>query len=54
MSLPIPAYDGLVSLLWWSAAGTAVVALVVYIRDGARYIDQCECAGGKGVEIIAG
>jgi cardiolipin synthase (CMP-forming) len=28
--------------LWWSAAGTAVLATLIYIRDGWRYIEQHE------------
>jgi hypothetical protein len=47
MSGVIPAYDAILSVWWWSAAGTSVVALVVYIRDGARYIDDCERARAK-------
>jgi phosphatidylglycerophosphate synthase len=53
MSRVIPAYDGLLSFLWWSAAATSMVALIVYIRDGVRYIDRCERARAKGAEVIA-
>ena len=28
--------------LWWSAAGTAILATLIYIRDGSRYIEQFE------------
>jgi cardiolipin synthase len=52
LSRLVPAYDGLLSMLWWSAAATAVVATVVYIRDGCRYIGQCERAHAKGAEMI--
>ena len=29
-------------ILWWSAASAAVLATLVYIRDGSRYIEQYE------------
>lgn len=29
-------------VLWWSAAGTAVLATLIYIRMGSRYIEQYE------------
>jgi CDP-diacylglycerol--glycerol-3-phosphate 3-phosphatidyltransferase len=29
-------------VLWWSAAGTAILATLVYIRNGSRYIEQYE------------
>ena len=29
-------------LLWWSAAGTAILATLIYIRDGSRYIEAFE------------
>jgi CDP-diacylglycerol--glycerol-3-phosphate 3-phosphatidyltransferase len=28
--------------LWWSAAGTAIVATLIYIRVGTKYIEQLE------------
>ncbi|TKJ36395.1 MAG: hypothetical protein CEE38_11290 [Planctomycetes bacterium B3_Pla] len=28
--------------LWWSAAGTAILATLIYIRAGSRYIEQYE------------
>jgi len=28
--------------LWWSAAGTAILATLIYIRDGSRYIEAYE------------
>jgi cardiolipin synthase len=28
--------------LWWSAAGTAILATLIYIRVGSRYIEQFE------------
>jgi len=29
-------------VLWWSAAGTAILATLIYIRNGSRYIEQYE------------
>jgi cardiolipin synthase len=28
--------------LWWSAAGTAIITTLIYIRNGSRYIEQYE------------
>jgi cardiolipin synthase len=30
--------------LWWSAAGTAILATLIYIRNGSRYIEEYERA----------
>jgi cardiolipin synthase (CMP-forming) len=43
----IPGYRGLVHVLWWSAAAAAVLAAVVYIRNGSRYIEDYERAQGS-------
>ncbi len=29
-------------VLWWSAAGTAILATLIYIRNGSRYIEDYE------------
>jgi len=29
-------------VLWWSAAGTAILAILIYIRKGSRYIEEYE------------
>jgi hypothetical protein len=29
-------------VLWWSAAATAILATLIYIRNGIRYIEQHE------------
>ena len=29
-------------VLWWSAAGTAILTTLIYIRNGSRYIEQYE------------
>jgi cardiolipin synthase len=31
-----------IRFLWWSAACTAILATLIYIRDGSRYIEQFE------------
>jgi cardiolipin synthase (CMP-forming) len=40
----IPGYRWFARTLWWSAAGAAVLAALIYIRNGARYIEQYERA----------
>ena len=35
-----------VRFLWWSAAGAAVLATLVYIRNGSRFIEQFEQTNG--------
>ena len=32
----------LLRTLWWSAAGTAIFATLIYIRNGSRYIEEYE------------
>jgi CDP-diacylglycerol--glycerol-3-phosphate 3-phosphatidyltransferase/cardiolipin synthase len=43
----IPGYRWFARVLWWSAAGVAVLAALIYIRNGSRYIEQYERAQGK-------
>ncbi len=38
----VPHYQIFLSILWWSAAGTAILATLVYIRNGSRYIEAFE------------
>lgn len=38
----IPHYSGLLAVLWWSSAVVAILATVVYIRNGSRYIERFE------------
>lgn len=42
----IPGYREFVHALWWSAAAVAVVAALVYIRNGSRYIEDYERTHG--------
>lgn len=38
----IPGWIWFLRVLWWSAAGTAILATLVYIRNGSRYIEEYE------------
>jgi len=38
----IPGWTWFLRTLWWSAAGTAILATLIYIRNGTRYIEQYE------------
>ncbi len=42
MSRIIPAWKWPLNVLWWSAAGTAILATLIYIRNGSRYISEHE------------
>jgi len=43
----IPGFHWFVSALWWSAGGAAVVAALIYIRNGTRYIEEYERAANQ-------
>ena len=38
----LPGWIWFLRFLWWSAAGTALLATLIYIRDGRRYIEAYE------------
>ena len=38
----VPGWIWFLRVLWWSAAGTAILATLIYIRNGSRYIEQYE------------
>lgn len=38
----LPEWIWFLRFLWWSAAGTAILATIVYIIKGSRYIEQYE------------
>ena len=42
ISKVIPGWIWVLRVLWWSAAGTALLATLIYIRTGSRYIEQHE------------
>jgi cardiolipin synthase len=44
MSRVIPYYIWVLRVLWWSAAGTAILATGIYIRFGSGYIEEAEKA----------
>ena len=45
ISLVIPAWQRVLSVLWWSAMGTAILATLIYIRKGSHYVEQYERQG---------
>jgi cardiolipin synthase len=42
----IPGWIWFLRVLWWSAAGTAIFATLIYIRHGSRYIEEAEQTPG--------
>jgi len=42
ISMFIPGWIWFLRVLWWSAATTAILATLIYIRTGSRYIEQYE------------
>ena len=42
ISRAIPGWIWFLRTLWWSAAATAILATLIYIRNGSRYIEQYE------------
>jgi len=38
----LPGWIWVLRVAWWSAAGTAILATLIYIRNGSRYIEQHE------------
>lgn len=38
----VPGWIWFLRVLWWSAAGTAILATLIYIRTGSRYIEDYE------------
>jgi cardiolipin synthase len=39
-------YLRFLQILWWSAAGTAILATAIYIRAGSGYIEEAEKVNG--------
>jgi len=44
VSSVLPWWIWFLRALWWSAAGTAIIATLIYIRMGSRYIEKYEQA----------
>jgi CDP-diacylglycerol--glycerol-3-phosphate 3-phosphatidyltransferase len=42
VSIYIPGWIWFLRFLWWSAAATAILATLIYIRTGSRYIEEYE------------
>ena len=42
ITVVLPGWIWFLRFLWWSAAGTAICATLIYIRNGSRYIEQYE------------
>ena len=42
ISVFLPGWIWFLRVLWWSAAGTAILATLIYIRNGNRYIEKYE------------
>ncbi|MBA7618010.1 CDP-diacylglycerol--glycerol-3-phosphate 3-phosphatidyltransferase [subsurface metagenome] len=38
----LPGWIWFLRVLWWSAAGSAILATLIYIRNGSRYIEEYE------------
>lgn len=38
----LPGWIWFLRVLWWSAAGTAILGTLIYTRNGSRYIEQHE------------
>ncbi|MHC4630893.1 MAG: CDP-alcohol phosphatidyltransferase family protein, partial [Planctomycetota bacterium] len=38
----LPGWIWFLRVLWWSAAGSAILATLIYIRSGSRYIEEYE------------
>ncbi len=47
ISIFLPGWIWFLRVLWWSAAGTAILATLIYIRNGSRYIEQYEQGLGQ-------
>jgi hypothetical protein len=44
----LPGWICFLRVLWWSAAGTAILATLIYIRNGIRYYEEYEQDAGHG------
>ena len=53
LSYVFPPYRWFVQALWWSAGGMAVLAALIYIRNGSRYIEVYERAHAANSAAVA-
>jgi len=42
MTMIIPSWVWILKFIWWTAAITAILTTLIYIRNGTRYIAECE------------
>ena len=47
ISVVIPAWRRVLSVLWWSAVSIAILATLIYIRKGSHYVEQYERGRGS-------
>jgi cardiolipin synthase len=47
LSSILPGWIWFLWVLWWSAAGTAILATLIYIRNGVRYYEEYEHDAGQ-------
>ncbi len=47
ISTVIPPWRRVLSVLWWSAVGIAILATLIYIRKGSHYVEQYERGRGS-------
>lgn len=47
VSAVIPGWIWFLRTLWWSAAGAAMLATLIYIRNGSRYVEEYEHAAAN-------
>jgi hypothetical protein len=47
ISVFLPGWIWFLRVLWWSAAGTAILATLIYIRNGSRYVEEYEQKQGE-------
>lgn len=47
ISRVVPAWRWVLSVLWWSAVVTAILATLIYIRKGSHYVEQYEQRGAQ-------
>jgi len=49
VSTVLPGWIWFLRILWWSAAGTAIIATLIYIRMGSQYVEQYEYNSANNV-----
>jgi cardiolipin synthase len=44
----VPGWIWFLRVLWWTAASTAILSTLIYIRNGSRYIEEYEQSANQG------